>query len=593
MTVVRGYPGKPAEDWIAVFRSQTRTVSAAVLTVCVSLLVSWLAVIEPIGQEFMTVLRDNENTKVARLLSEREMLVFEIRHRIAVQDQQANTTTDASDPMKVAQPEERERYDKLTGKIEKAEKDHSQLKQSAVFEVFGGKFLIPKTLAVFCWSIILVGLLAYIVARRLSLASMLLKAKAAFEAELAAKSTEQPAESVTVEDIAGETPFWLAPVATLAGDKASCTGLFEALGWDRSRDRFIRLVSFCLIALFFVIQLRVAWIGYVMTDHYHPAIDAAGFPVWVHPRLLPLLSDVAIAAMLVASATLGLRWALLRPTQPYRADRRSVLAALAGGAAVAVATVSGQQLVVWYLKTYSSDRRRSVMLPEPMISAGALPTGFYRLSRSNRKRVYHVNALRRLWAPRFLAVGDLLPTQEADAGLLPAALTKRHRTASMELAALERLNDSRKAAIDLLWTMIRADFPPPEEDAPEATRRRPAPADAPQAASPPAEARIALSSDVLWPLRPILASLRSTRGIPLRLYDLQAILLLLETGDLTDFLKELQERQRPTLELIKRARKWGDPNSHWRKRIAEGKGDLIWKCPMPGVEPLVVRIKRA
>ena len=68
----------------------------------------------------------------------------------------------------------------------------------------------------------------------------------------------------------GETPFWLAPLGSLRISDPEAVEKIEAdLGWEN--DRLAWTASLVAGGVLLLIQLRVTWVGLMMTDESGPA----------------------------------------------------------------------------------------------------------------------------------------------------------------------------------------------------------------------------------------------------------------------------------------------------------------------------------
>ncbi len=643
MPKIPGRPQKAADDWLDAFRTQARASNTAILAVTLSLVLAWFTVIEPTYQEFETVVHDNEATTDTRLEQYRKSLVAIVLRRVKDENQPVVETPtsppdgpeadpgDGDEPkpgasvidggtvafLLNARDEEMRAYDRLSSQIAASAELEAKLRQNAVFELLGSKFPIPKTLVVLSWIAVLAGLLAYVSMRRNTLASTLLKAKREYESAAVA-SLPPPAPPVAFVDFAGEAPFWLSPIASLRPSIGNGGDVMEALGWGREDERNSRIIAYAALFVLALILTRVAWIGFMLTDDYKPAADAAGFPLIFGVRLLPLFSDIAVSALIVVVAGLMLRYVVPAgvANAAFNLDRRGAARTIGLGVLATFGTfLIGSDAANWKF-THTRDRyKRRNKDPEPW-QALAAAAGFYRFVQPpgavDTQPALYVSSAASTWAPERsdkkpmlpVALGQLIDELAATAG--PSAkghvLRGRHWSSSVELAALDLVEASKDQAISLLQAATTFDLKRTtwvgalgvplvgERQAPALLAPTPPPLPAveqlPQDNDQAMQAALTrvIDSAASRRLTGILIASMQRSDRPVRLYDLLA--LLLATNDdqfesLSAFSDNILTNTRPLESLRNRAEKWKHADSAWRKRILDTKRPLKWSCPTP------------
>ena len=122
------------------------------------------------------------------------------------------------------------------------------------------------------WMTLLAWLLGYIALRRRLLSEVLGKSVNSFMASNSTgwgkKSTRPPrGQSDTLSDIAGEAPFWLAPIHQ--STTIDTVRLKKALGWDDQAYRRGILISIAVNFAFLVAASRIVYLSFLYTDENH------------------------------------------------------------------------------------------------------------------------------------------------------------------------------------------------------------------------------------------------------------------------------------------------------------------------------------
>lgn len=260
----------PQVDYLALYRSRASKANALIWSLSLSLAVAWLSIVEPGHSELADAIQSAEETVGGRVDEFRQALT----DRGAIPLQPKNGSTSISDSTEAGtafdessdtRAQEFQKNDERKSVVQdKATEDIKALRKNVNFGAFGSVFSIPRKLVVLLWMAILVWLLGYIVLRREDLAKMLYKSIRRYLPSEKADPCTHGSFKSQLSDVAGEAPFWLAPIPSSATDLRD--ELKEALGWDESGYRQSLAISFAVVTGFLVVAIRVVYIGFMFTD---------------------------------------------------------------------------------------------------------------------------------------------------------------------------------------------------------------------------------------------------------------------------------------------------------------------------------------
>ncbi|OCP09266.1 MULTISPECIES: hypothetical protein [unclassified Ensifer] len=260
----------PQVDYLALYRSRASKANALIWSLSLSLAVAWLSIVEPGHSELADAIQSAEETVGGRVDEFRQALT----DRGAIPLQPKSGSTSISDGTEAGtafgessdtRAQEFQKNDERKSVVQdKATEDIKALRQNVNFGAFGSVFSIPRKLVVLLWMSILVWLLGYIVLRREDLAKMLYKSIRRYLPSEKADPCTHGSFKGQLSDVAGEAPFWLAPIPSSATDIKD--ELKEALGWDESGYRQSLAISFAVVTGFLVVAIRVVYIGFMFTD---------------------------------------------------------------------------------------------------------------------------------------------------------------------------------------------------------------------------------------------------------------------------------------------------------------------------------------
>lgn len=241
------------------------------------------------------------------------------------------------------------------------------------FQLPGVNGAIETVYAPLLWSIMLLGLIAYLYRARLEVLRLVVSAlRSAGTAPEEARSS-----------LLGDAPLWLAPVPSTSGDQPSRVDVERAIGWSMSHEQstFLALAA---LSTTWLLQMRVVWLGFVVAE----SLGSDTFDTVLVPSLL-----VVVAVMTVGATIMWIRaelpGATTFGTDVVHVTRRRMMAKAALGAAAVVVFpayrwVRASGRLSWWMPFGRSEPRfRTVSRDAPVqMSAGAWV-------RNTRSRVVH------------------------------------------------------------------------------------------------------------------------------------------------------------------------------------------------------------
>lgn len=363
-----------AEERLKELRSEARAANRTVLTLVLSLIVSWLAVIEPTYSEFQSVVEGYEESflnppgrarEVAmgfltrRLSNERLLLQCQVEtaaltkpanseevafsvaqesdvilrqdgdklescnsggetgirpctsdralmkrcnRRVAWQFRDEPIVVKPSEFYLNASQSEILAWESAQRRVAEAAESRRRLQESASFEVLGTAVPVRKVLAVFAWSGLFVFALIYVVRQRHALGGEALRLS---RSGLQSRDGLEPDENIL-----NNAPAWLAPLETMVTGRArreSAARLKEIFGDSFSSGKTTAWFVGIVLTGAVLIQMRVAWIGFMLTDDYRAVVETS--TLWRLPwRASAWASDMFLTSLLVSSAFLIWAW---------------------------------------------------------------------------------------------------------------------------------------------------------------------------------------------------------------------------------------------------------------------------------------------
>ena len=298
-----GHPQRAADDYLTSYRVGVAKTNTVIWSVALSLIVAWLSVIEQSYSDIkQAATNDPRATKLEQRISFLEKKKAEIYSSISKNN--PGTIISNQNIIQYLDDEQANEIDEIESKIEEKRDKITSLLRPVEFGAFGAKFSIPRKALTIVWMALLVWLVTFIVIRRSTLSVTLGKSVINFRKMVKSpgESSEPHANRSTgIADIAGEAPFWMAPV--LKNEIADATVLRNALGWDNNTYRtsvaFAALTNVILI----IIALRVVYISFMLNDES----DVIG-KITATDDVERWLSNFLLVGGLLLSAIQAFRW---------------------------------------------------------------------------------------------------------------------------------------------------------------------------------------------------------------------------------------------------------------------------------------------
>ncbi|MBY5585068.1 hypothetical protein [Rhizobium leguminosarum] len=256
-----------AKDYLDLYRGGVAKTNTVLWSVTLSMIVIWLSVVEGTFDSLSDLQSKHDrigefNDKYQQVSGEKRRLTETIRDQRAADNKKPSSITLES----ILTSPEGEKYNTLIGE-QKYFRDfqaatRAEIDKKVGIGLFGTDFLISRKVVCLVWMILVAWLVAYLNIRRRQLSQLVVKT-----ASLGAKSASNGTTA-----IAGDPPFWLAPIArspTL--DRESVELIRTALGWDDSTYRLATRLALITGLGLIVVACRVFYISFLITDEVIPS----------------------------------------------------------------------------------------------------------------------------------------------------------------------------------------------------------------------------------------------------------------------------------------------------------------------------------